>query len=343
MGRTRLLVLLATSFLLTGCLLRGGSATLADLEVAYTEAQDAIAQAESIGADESAPQLLELAQNRLEEVRENQLGAPSQDVLREYRYVKTLAQRAVTKTLKNRVDQLSGKLEDLEESSPDTVIRKVPQTPSNQESDLGPDPVARWSFDGDTGVSVSDPIGNYEGQRVGGTRSGLGVKGRAIILENDQGWVEIPKGASLTPRRDFSVSLWFYPTQQKQQFLINKGPLKSADGPSPFSLFLTQNGDIAFAVNTVEGFSQIRSVGYELQRWHHVVATYDGNAIELFVDGEKVSGLPIENALSVNDSPLVLGALPGGEDVLEGRLDEVKLYGEALDAYVIKDLYQQSR
>jgi hypothetical protein len=348
MGRIRLIALLVTSFLLTGCLLRGGSATLADLEVAYNEAQDAITQAESLGAEEEVPQLLELARNRLEEVRENQLGAPSQDVLREYRYVKTLAQRAVSQTLKNRVDRLTGKLDSLKESSSDTIVRMFPRKTADTTPEASvrlenvPSPIAHWSFDGDTGYEVNDEYGNYPGKRVGTTETGVGVQDDALIVEDGRGWMEVIEGSSFPPRKDFTVSLWFYPSQRAEQSLVNKGRIQSPINPSPFALFLMKTDDIVFGVNTVEGLSQIRSVGYRLQRWHHLVATYDGATMKLYVNGTKVSGLPVEAALTVNDRPIILGANPSGQDVLQGRLDEVKFYDQALEEGAVRKLYKRS-
>lgn len=341
MGRIRLIVLVTLSFLMAGCLLRGGSATLADLEVAYNEAQDAISQAESVGADEEVPDLIELAKNRLEEVREKQLAAPSQDVLREYRYVKTLAQRAVNQTLRNRVDKFSREISGLDEPSTDTVVYKVPASSDTEPFDR--EPVAYWSFDEDTGHRVADEVGKFNGQRVGFTNTGVGVKGRALILEGENGWVEVEKASSLTPRQKFTVSLWFHPTRRQKQHLINKGSIESPNNPSPFSLFLSRDGDIVFSVNTTQGKSQIRSVGYQLRRWHHVVASYNGTSIELYVNGEKVSGLPVESVLVANDRPIIIGADIYGRNVLQGRVDEVKFYDQGLDDSAVLELYNSSR
>ena len=66
--------------------------------------------------------------------------------------------------------------------------------------------------------------------------------------------------------------------------------------------------------------------------WHHVAATYDGATMRLYQDGVEVGSAPRTGA--VFQAPNVdayIGANPGASNqVFDGRIDEVKIFGRAL-------------
>lgn len=103
MGNYKALVLGLICFALIGCGIRGGQNTLADLQAEYNRAQDAIGHAEQLNAEEHSPRLLKLAKERLSTVREKQLSAPTVDVIRQYQYVQSLANRAAMNSLNQQV------------------------------------------------------------------------------------------------------------------------------------------------------------------------------------------------------------------------------------------------
>ena len=76
--------------------------------------------------------------------------------------------------------------------------------------------------------------------------------------------------------------------------------------------------------------------GYEVGRWHHVVATYDGTVARLYVDGT-LAGTSTEQSGDVLydlDMPVVIGAYRDTNENHrhDGRVLEVELHGRALSA-----------
>ncbi|MHC5028961.1 MAG: metallophosphoesterase, partial [Planctomycetota bacterium] len=76
--------------------------------------------------------------------------------------------------------------------------------------------------------------------------------------------------------------------------------------------------------------------GYEVGRWHHVVATYDGTVSRLYVDGT-LAGTSTEQSGDVLydlDMPVVIGAYRDTNENHrhDGRVLEVELHGRALSA-----------
>jgi hypothetical protein len=73
--------------------------------------------------------------------------------------------------------------------------------------------------------------------------------------------------------------------------------------------------------------------------YRHYVATKNGAAVSLYVDGVDVTGTVTNQTLSNSTADLVLGGSPTGE-FLNGDLDEVAIYKAVLDAATVNDHYR---
>lgn len=78
-------------------------------------------------------------------------------------------------------------------------------------------------------------------------------------------------------------------------------------------------------------------------RWHHVVATYDGKEMRLYVDGklESQSSEQSGPVLYAEDAPAVLGAYRDSNEnhPLDGRLREVSFSAKVLDSEAVADAF----
>ena len=86
---------------------------------------------------------------------------------------------------------------------------------------------------------------------------------------------------------------------------------------------------------------------YNDNKWHHLVATYDGTGSQqLYVDGElKASVSSVVFNTPGSGSPIIIGDANNncGGATFSASIDEVKIYGTALDAAQVSALYKQSR
>ncbi len=87
---------------------------------------------------------------------------------------------------------------------------------------------------------------------------------------------------------------------------------------------------------------------YNDNKWHHLVATYDGTGSQkLYVDGElKASASSVVyNNPSGSGTPIIIGDANGSctSGTFSASIDEVKIYGAELNAAQITALYKQSR
>ena len=65
--------------------------------------------------------------------------------------------------------------------------------------------------------------------------------------------------------------------------------------------------------------------------WHHIVATKNGAAVRIYIDGVDVTGVVTNRTLTDGSAPLILGARRGTSSAfLDGFLDEVAIYKSIL-------------
>lgn len=69
------------------------------------------------------------------------------------------------------------------------------------------------------------------------------------------------------------------------------------------------------------------------QEWNHVVGTYDGSFMRLYVNGVEVgSRAGVSGNLRFSAADIIIGGQQDGANFFDGNLDEVKLYSRALSA-----------
>ncbi|GAA1487152.1 PKD domain-containing protein [Brachybacterium fresconis] len=154
--------------------------------------------------------------------------------------------------------------------------------------------------------------------------------------------------SSTTPApEEFSTELWFRTTSSQGGKLIGYGSSASGDSSSyDRHVYMNDSGQIVFGVYPGSA-KTIQSVpGYNDGQWHHVVASQSADGMELFLDGSLVAGDP-----SVTTAQNYTGYWRIGGDNLngwpnspssnyfDGAIDEVAVYGHALDSSQVATHY----
>jgi hypothetical protein len=152
-----------------------------------------------------------------------------------------------------------------------------------------------------------------------------------------------PVGASAR-----SVELWFKTTTSSvRQALFHYGSQASGQEFGLFTDGSTKLYTWIYGVGNDATWNTASSITDG--NWHHVVVTYSGTALLVYVDGSAL-GSPQSVALNtvINSYGFVVGTTlaPGdGNDGLafRGSIDEVAIYSSALSASTITDHYQAGR
>ena len=220
-------------------------------------------------------------------------------------------------------------------------------TPAVPPTTGGPQLIAGYPFEESTGLSVLDLSGNgNNGTLAGGAVRNLsGETGEAIEFNGADSSISLGTLDITTPT--MSIALWFKPDDfgTSDARLISKA--NGTGGSAHFWMISTisQSGQnrLRFRLKTENGGTStlIGNTALIPGVWTHVTATYDGVTMKLFQNSIEVGSLAKTGAISTSSSVEAwIGANPSNTTFFDGLIDEVRIYGEALNEFTIQDIFQ---
>lgn len=207
---------------------------------------------------------------------------------------------------------------------------------------LGQDggPIGQWSFDSTGDVVDDSAMGRYPGviQNSENVRHVEGKGGPALEFGGERagtfGCVTIDGLSDINLSKGFTFEAWIRlgdkHTRPDTCYIASDGPER---GPGwrliiSYDRLFIQSGD----GEVMWGASSVlrQQAPFDINRWYHVAATYDGSVFRLYLDGiemgESESGLK----LIAGGDVLSIGSYQGGaHHGFKGAIDEVKLYDRA--------------
>ncbi len=139
----------------------------------------------------------------------------------------------------------------------------------------------------------------------------------------------MPDGGHLAfpGRAPFSLEAWILP----RGFNGVTRRIFSKEGPDGGYLLGIQSTGLAFSRYADGQWSTLRA-SVPHGRWSHVLATYDGSVMDLYVDGLLAASEPSALSLPEARSDLSIGAKQSRWRFYAGGLDDLAIYGHALSA-----------
>lgn len=205
-------------------------------------------------------------------------------------------------------------------------------------------PIGYWRL----GEDFKDSSGHGQDLAVEGTVAeeapgALACDSDSAVRFMRSGWLTRSKTPSLEPKNAFSFELWM---QQNGSPVVYEKPIwyGNANGPPygswGFERWNTQSAStFSFFLNLNGTAPHVHSSAFtEQDRWYHVVGTYDGVKMRLYVDGQLDGelGAPEVNGGTIDYTPdsygFTIGACYGGCSLMSGVVDEVAIYDKALSA-----------
>ena len=205
--------------------------------------------------------------------------------------------------------------------------------------------IGYWSFDKDTvkGNTVEDLWGDQDAEMIGKIQIVQGKFGEAVQLGGGAGarvqMTDDIKKAKL-PTEGMTVELWAW----DEQFIEWGGYIVAVQDNGAFEkgwLLGTRWKAFSFALSSDGAddgdglLTYLNSVNtYDVNEWHHVVGTYDGEEMKIYIDG-KLEGTSGVQSGPINYPDRVFFSIGAYKDdnedfVHKGMLDEVRLYDRAL-------------
>ena len=207
--------------------------------------------------------------------------------------------------------------------------------------------VGDWHLDEGTGTSAADSSGYLNNGTMNGTNywTSSGKYGAALEASGDD-YVSVADSNSLDLTSAYTLEAWVKPGNTgKDQMIIDK----TTDGTGGYSLFISgTNGHLQFRVygatqGVLEGTTDLR----DSTDWRHVVGTFDGTTMKVYVNGVPEGSLAWSTPANANNTPLYIGARYDDDGVspitpqyyFSGRIDEVKIYNRGLSATEVLQRY----
>lgn len=203
---------------------------------------------------------------------------------------------------------------------------------------LGDHPISYWRLGEQPGTMVAaDELnhhpGHYGGPPTLGVAHSVGDADTAIDLDGLQTqpfgqFVHVSDNGHLAfpGRAPFTLEAWVRPRgfNGVTRRIFSK---ESVDGGYLLGI---QRGGIVFARYTYGNQWSTLLTGIDAHRWSHVMATYDGTAMQIYVDGVLSASRPSYLSLPPERSDLSIGAKQSRWRFYAGGLDELAIYGRAL-------------
>lgn len=217
-------------------------------------------------------------------------------------------------------------------------------------------PVGYWKLDegygsvinntGSAGIGITGVFGTGTSAP---TWSNSGKFGKALSFDGTSDHIIIGDNIATDLSTGFAVSLWANPSKydgntQVQGLMFSKGTYPDYNyrittvGTGGARLFEV-GANIGGSFQTV---STTRNLNTD--QWYHVVGSYNGNELSLYVDGKLENNLEVNGTVVNNATAIYIGkysASTGWE--YKGLLDEIKLYGYGLTADEVKVEYNRSK
>jgi hypothetical protein len=203
-----------------------------------------------------------------------------------------------------------------------------------------PGSVGLYHFDEAAGsTTFSDSSGHNNNATCAGilcpAAGESGFIGYALDFDGVDDFLEAPDSLSLNPQQTMAISSWIYPYDWNgNRRIVQKGIHDNQ------YRFLAESGLFKFHIS---GVGTVNTSLPSVDEWHHVVGIYDGQAMQIWVDGQLVAESQAGGPIPTTSSPLYIGNkrpdAPVG-DHFHGLIDELILFDRALSAEEVQAIYQ---
>lgn len=204
--------------------------------------------------------------------------------------------------------------------------------------------IGHWDFEEGSGVQALDSSGNsLDGTNFNTNYVSGKVGNYALNFNGSNSYVQIGYSPLLNPD-SVGISLWFKPNtnQQGSAAILDKG---HGDGTNPyyggyFLQYFEESPTFQAGYGNGNSFPVLDSGGdYKDGQWHHIVSNLGASEIALYIDGQLISQISGQGAITDNPSDLFFGRHGVLGRFYNGAIDDIRIYDGALSETNVKQLY----
>jgi predicted ribosomally synthesized peptide with SipW-like signal peptide len=199
------------------------------------------------------------------------------------------------------------------------------------------DIVGDWHFDENSGGMAYDNSGYGNNGTINGATWADGKYNPALSLDGLNDNVVVNDSDSLKPDK-VTLEAWVKRDGTPGTYKYIAG--KHYDGgKGSYALYTGSTGGLRFYIgHSTYTLSPDAGTGVWDGNWHHIVGTYDGANVRLYVDDALVGGAVTTQSIAYNTDKFYIGSYDNGY-YFSGLVDEVRVYSRDLNASEILERY----
>jgi hypothetical protein len=200
-------------------------------------------------------------------------------------------------------------------------------------------PIAYWRLGDAKAPVATDQVGGHAGTYAGTITFGspgalVGDPDPAARFDGSSGRLDVGSAFAFAETATFSLEVWARPrvVDGSVRFAAS-GSSRSKASADGYQLYFAT--DFTLFTRTGAGTTAYAgAAGLAANRYQHLVATYDGAAIRLFVDGTEKGSNPSPQRIGASADTILAFADSASAQFfkLDGELDEIAIYDTALPA-----------
>jgi hypothetical protein len=207
--------------------------------------------------------------------------------------------------------------------------------------------VAYWNFNGTigslaSGVSISatvGPTGTTSNANGTGMAYAQGQLNQGISFDGVDDYISAARIAALNPTGQISAAAWIKTTSSQEQYIVTQN-----NDSYYFATGINGDGTACIFMNNVSAGWLCSLTAVNDNNWHHVVASYDGTTISIYVDGLLSNSTNRTGTVPSGSSITYIGIRPsfsGNGKTFIGMIDELALWSIGLKASEVQTIYSR--
>ena len=212
---------------------------------------------------------------------------------------------------------------------------------------LAASPAAYWRLGETSGTSAADETGanpgTYNNVLLGAPGALSSDSNPSASFDGVRSYVRVPASPSLDMTSAVTVELWAKRRTISSTYQVLVG--KPGNGQSKlenYAVWLTTSNRYQAYFGDGSTFVSVVTPAITDTNWHHVVATYNGSRVRIYLDGVLKQEIAQTLQMRGNNLPLNIGRANNGSYFFNGWLDEVAVYPTALPAQTILAHYNRA-
>ena len=166
-----------------------------------------------------------------------------------------------------------------------------------------------------------------------------------LAFDGEDDVIIVPNSDSLNSINEFTIELWTKFSSYGSRMsgrdwftLVCKGSIWSKASYCLLFAANTTSRGLTFILNGMKVASAKTFAKNNI--WYHIVATYNGSLVRIFLNGELVASAPFNNKLIGNNENLYIGSEKEALYPMNGILGSIRIYNYTLSQNEVKLLYQ---